>query len=179
MISFDAKLLDWEYSIWCFFNIWILIIFRNFHLKSAKCTTWLLPNVCLMEIECQELYIVCSWDWDEGRCSIYCKGVRYVLRLLGFQLQVTTWRKKSGDKRLTSTRLFGKICQLHTHSAQIKEQLDKYNTHGIDRIDRSFDWVDEWMGPRLKRKSIQAPPRVFLSVLPVCSCLLKNPRKCL
>ena len=126
---------------------------------------------------CQELYIVCSWDWDEGRCSIYCKGVRYVLRLLGFQLQVTTWRRKSGDKRLTSTRLFGKICQLDTHSAQIKEQLDKYNTHGIDRIDRSFDWVDEWMGPRLKRKSIQAPPRVFLSVLPVCSCLLKKPEK--
>lgn len=51
MISFDAKLLDWEYSIWCFFNIWRLIIFRNFQLKSAKCTTWLLPNVCLMEID--------------------------------------------------------------------------------------------------------------------------------
>ena len=40
-------------------------------------------------------------------------------------------------------------------------------------------WVDELMAPRLKRKSIQAPPRVFLSVLPVCSCYLNkiNPRK--
>ena len=52
-----------------------------------------------------------------------------VFRFFGFQLQVTTWQKKSGDKRPTSTRL-ERFVSLHApFHVQIKERLDKYSTH--------------------------------------------------